>query len=94
MFWLWLVVKPSQPPALEETNSTTLNLSKFLIITSAVKLGIMEFALNAQTIITSMKMESAAKSNPNVKISTVKLEFVKLVIKDMVSSMESVLEPI
>ncbi len=54
----------------------------------------MEFAFNAQTIITSMKMESAAKSNLNVKISTVKLEFVKDVIKDMVSSMVFVLEPI
>lgn len=69
-------------------------MSKFLIITSAVKLGIMEFAFNAQTIITSMKMESVAKSNLNVKISTVKLEFVKHVIKDMVSSMVFVLEPI
>lgn len=54
----------------------------------------MEFAFNAQTIITSIKMESAAKSNLNVKISTVKLEFVKHVIKDMVSSMVFVLEPI
>lgn len=53
----------------------------------------MEFAFNAQTIITSMKMVSAAKSNPNVKISTVKSEFVKHAIKDMVSSMESVSEP-
>jgi|JI6StandDraft_1071083.scaffolds.fasta_scaffold252877_1 oligoribonuclease (3'-5' exoribonuclease) len=73
-------------------NSATPNLSKFLIITSAAKLGIMESVFNVQLIIISTLMEFAVKLNPNVKTSTDKSEFVKPAIKDMVLSTESVLE--
>ncbi len=52
----------------------------------------MEFVSNAQTITFSMFMEFAVKSNPNVKISTDKLESVKLVIKAMELSMDNALE--
>lgn len=48
----------------------------------------MESALNAQIITFLMLMESAVKLHPNVKISTVKLESVKLVIKAMALSTE------
>ncbi len=52
----------------------------------------MEFVSNAQTITFSMFMEFAVKSNPNVKISTDKLESVKLVIKAMELSMDNASE--
>jgi hypothetical protein len=49
------------------------------------KHGTTAFAFNAQIITISMQMEFVVKSNPNVKISTDKLEFVKPVMKDMAS---------
>lgn len=73
-------------------NSKIPNLSKFLIITSAAKLGTMESASNVLTITISMKTEFAAQYILNVEISTDKLEFVKLVMKDMVLSTANVLE--
>ena len=68
-------------------NKKILSSSKCLIIISAAKLGTMESASNVLITTFSMQMEFAVKSNPNVKISTDKLEFVKLVTKDMESLM-------
>lgn len=70
------------------------NLSKFLIITSAAKLGTMESASNVLTITISMKTVFAAQYILNVEISTELLEFVKLAMKDMESSMANASESI